>query len=318
MPESIKKNWFLLGLVSVALFTISDTSGISIKPGLWLKDHHGPDLVIVLIFFLSGLALDTSRVRTGLSDYKGTLVTLFLIFFISPLLTLPFSLLPLGPGVLIGLFLVSVMPTTLSSGVVMTGGAGGNMAHALLITIIANSVAVLTIPFSLSLLLSLSGDSRIIEIEQLPIILKIATLVLLPLIAGSIIRRTSTSIGTFLPYTGVLTQICILTMVWMALCRGRETIVTNIDAAVPIVGIIITFHLALILAGIVTAHCSGIGKGRRESIILMGGQKTLPLSVILQVSLFPEYGVALVVCVLHHIVHLIMDSFLTQYLKEKK
>jgi sodium/bile acid cotransporter 7 len=47
----------------------------------------------------------------------------------------------------------------------------------------------------------------------------------------------------------------------------------------------------------------------------MGGQKTLPLSIILQVSLFSQYGIALVVCVLHHIVHLAMDGYLVERLK---
>jgi sodium/bile acid cotransporter 7 len=47
----------------------------------------------------------------------------------------------------------------------------------------------------------------------------------------------------------------------------------------------------------------------------MGGQKTLPLSVILQVTLFPEYGLALAVCVVHHILHLITDAYLVEKLK---
>ena len=317
MLKSIKKNWFPFGLVLVVLITLADTGGILTDPGIWLKTHHGPDLVIILIFFLSGLVLDTSRIREGASDYLGTVISLILIFLVAPILALPFILLPLDTGILLGLFLVAVMPTTLSSGVVMTGGAGGNMAHALLITIIANSLAVVTIPFSLSLLLNLTTDSRLIEIEQIPIMLKIATLVLLPLSCGVALRRISSALTTFLPYTGILSQIGILSMVWMALCRGREAIVTNIAVAIPILAIIFIFHLALILSGIAMTRLGAIGKGRRESVILMGGQKTLPLSVILQVSLFPEYGVALVVCVLHHIVHLIMDAFLTSYLKER-
>jgi hypothetical protein len=47
----------------------------------------------------------------------------------------------------------------------------------------------------------------------------------------------------------------------------------------------------------------------------MDGQKTLPLSVILQVSLFPQYGLALVVCVVHHFVHLLMDGYLVGKLR---
>jgi len=316
--NSIKKNWFLLGLISVVLLTLADKNGIVTYAGIWLKTHHGPDLVIVLIFFLSGLVLDTSRIREGGSDYRGTVTALILIFISGPLLTLPFTLLPLDTGVLLGLFLVSVMPSTLSSGVVMTGSAGGNMAHALLITIIANSLAVITIPFSLNLLLNLTGYSRNIEIDQLPIMIKIATLVLLPLGCGMALRRKSSALTSFLPYTGILSQIGILSMVWMALCSGREAIVANVAVALPILIIIFIFHLAMILCGIAMTRLGAIEKGRRESVILMGGQKTLPLSVILQVSLFPEYGTALVVCVLHHIVHLIMDAFLTRYLKEKE
>jgi len=319
MVELLRKNWFMLGLIVIALVTLSDTQGTLTGWGLWLKTHHGPDFVIVLIFFLSGLALDTSRIRAGVSDHKGTMAALLLIFIIAPLLALPFTFLQLDTGVLLGLFLVAVMPTTLSSGVVMTGAAGGNMAHALLITIIANSLAVVTIPLSLGFLLSLMGDSRTIEIEQIPIMIKMATLVLLPLIAGSTLRNLDAApIRPLLPYIGICNQISVLTMVWIALCSGREVIAANIDVVLPVIGMIFSFHLALILAGMIMTHYGAIGKGRREGVILMGGQKTLPLSVILQVSLFPEYGVALVICVLHQIIHLIMDAFLAQYLKGKK
>jgi len=50
----------------------------------------------------------------------------------------------------------------------------------------------------------------------------------------------------------------------------------------------------------------------------MGGQKTLVLSVILQVSLFPQYGLALVVCVVHHILHLVMDGYLVGRLRHRQ
>lgn len=308
----------MLGLVGVALFTVSDSSGLTVTSGLWLKAHRGPDCVIVLIFFLSGLALDTRQIRTGFSDYRATFSALLLIFIASPLIAIVFGLLPLPTGIIIGLFLVSVMPSTLSSGVVMTGAAGGNMAHALLITITANSLAVITIPVVLRMLLSFTGDSRTVEIEQLPIMIKIASLVLLPLILGMVVRnRSGQLLHPFLPYTSLCNQIGILAVVWMALCQGREAIVASLGSIFPVMAITFSFHLILIIVALFTAHLSAIGKKRRESVILMGGQKTLALSVILQVSLFPDYGLALIVCVIHHIIHLIMDSFLVQYLKDK-
>jgi hypothetical protein len=54
---------------------------------------------------------------------------------------------------------------------------------------------------------------------------------------------------------------------------------------------------------------------RCASVLFVGGQKTLPLSVILQVSLFPQYGLALVACVMHHLIVLMMDGYLVGKLK---
>lgn len=47
---------------------------------------------------------------------------------IEPATAVLMGLASLDPGIRIGLFLVAVMRTTLSSGVVMTGAAGGNIA----------------------------------------------------------------------------------------------------------------------------------------------------------------------------------------------
>ena len=54
--------------------------------------------------------------------------------------------------------------------------------------------------------------------------IKIATLVLLPLIAGILTRSTFRErLRPFLPYTSTCNQVGILIMVWMALCTGRIT-----------------------------------------------------------------------------------------------
>jgi sodium/bile acid cotransporter 7 len=318
MLTILKKNWFILGLISAAIITVADGSGITTRPGLWLKTHNGPDIVIVVIFLLSGLSLSPRQIRNGLTDIKGTLTALCIIFIVAPVLAICFTILPLETGTLLGLLLVSAMPTTLSSGVVMTGASGGNMAHALLITILASSLAVVSIPVVFGWQLALIGDSRVIEIARIPIMIKISSLVLLPLVAGISLRHLfEQKLKPFLPLTTVCNQTGILLMVWMALCAGRASIVEELGAIFIIAALVFSFHLLLIIAGLLLTNLAGIARGRRESVIFMGGQKTLPLSVILQVSLFPEYGTALVVCVAHHIVHLIMDAYLINYLKKR-
>ena len=279
--------------------------------------HRGPDVVIVLIFFFSGLILNAREIRSGLMDTKGIAIALVIIFLVSPITGALFGMTSLSTGIKIGVFLVAVMPTTLSSGVVMTGAAGGNMAHALVITILANGLAVFTIPVALSLLLNLVGGTAVVTIDKLAIVMKLGFYVLLPLCTGLTIKFfTKSFMGRFALKLQVLNQWLVLGIVWMAMSQARDAII-NSGGSVGIVFLLVFgFHGILLSCAGLFSKLLKLGRGRRESVIFMGSQKTLPLSVILQVSLFPQYGLALVVCVLHHMVHLLMDGYLVGRLRK--
>ena len=316
MSALLKKYWFLAGLLCVFIVTVGDTSETVSGIGRWLKMHRGPDAVIVLIFFFSGLSLDVRQIRSGLMDVKSIAAALIVIFMVSPVAGALFGMTSLDTGVIIGIFLVAVMPTTLSSGVVMTGAAGGNMAQALAITILANGLAVFTIPVVLSLLLNLVGGSTVVYIDKPAIMIKIGLYVLLPLCMGLTIKYfTKSIIDRFALKMQTLNQCLVLGIVWMAMSQARDAIVDSGASVAVVFFLVFSFHGILLAAAGFLDRLLKLGKGRRESVIFMGGQKTLPLSIILQVSLFPEYGLALVVCVLHHMIHLLMDGYLVGKLR---
>ncbi len=316
MPDLIKKYWFLIGLLLVFAVTLADTSETVSGIGRWFKMHGGPDTVIVLVFFLSGLRLNAWQIKSGLMDIKGIVTALIIIFLVAPATAAFIGLVPLDTGIVIGIFLVAVMPTTLSSGVVMTGAAGGNMAHALVITVFANGLAIFTIPFILSLLLTLVGGTAVVSVDKLAIMIKLLFLVLLPLCIGLTVKfYTKSFIERFIPKLARANECLILVMVWMGMSQARDAILGSVELVGIIFLLVFGFHgILLATAGLFTVLLK-LGKGRRESVIFMGGQKTLPLSVILQMSLFPQYGIALVVCVMHHMVHLLMDGYLVGKLK---
>jgi solute carrier family 10 (sodium/bile acid cotransporter), member 7 len=313
------KYWFMLALMLLALITMADTHQWTVSAGRYLKGHAGPDIVIFFIFFFSGLALDARLLRKGLGDFRASLAALLLIFLFAPLIALGFGYLPLDIQILTGLFLVAVMPSTLSTGVVMTQASGGNMAHALFITILANILAVFTIPLVLSLLLGTLGDVRSIQIDKVAIMLKIAGLVLAPLAAGVALQYAGRRwIAPLQRRTPLINQLLVLAIVWMGMTQSRAALMAGGRAILPIAAAAGGFHLLLVLTALALCKFFVIGPRRRESVIFMGGQKTLPLSVILQVTLFPEYGLALAFCVVHHVLHLIMDAYLVEKLKPHK
>ncbi|MFC1567537.1 bile acid:sodium symporter [Thermodesulfobacteriota bacterium] len=317
MPELIKRYWFIAGLLLVCAGTLVDTTATVSNTGRWLKNHGGPDAVIVLIFFFSGLILNPGQIKAGLMDIEGILAAQLLIFLIAPVMAACFGLTPLDTGIKIGIFLVAVMPSTLSSGVVMTGAAGGNMAQALVITILANGLAVFTIPIALGLLLNMVGGTTVVSLDKSAIMLKLGLLVLLPLSCGLTTKHYLKSLTERLgKKLQVLNQCLVLGIVWMAMSQARQMIITGGHMIGIIFMLVFSFHGMLLVAGGVVTFLLKMGKGRRESVIFMGGQKTLPLSIILQVSLFPQFGLALVVCVLHHMIHLLMDGYLVGRLKD--
>jgi sodium/bile acid cotransporter 7 len=249
-------------------------------------------------------------------DIKGITVALTIIFIVSPLVASLLCRAPLATGIVIGMFLVAVMPTTLSSGVVMTGASGGNMAHALAITILANILAVFTIPMVLSYLLTFIGGATVITIDKSAIMTKIGTLVILPLGLGLGIKLYATSFIDRLASTlQIANQLLVLAIVWMAMSLARDTIIASDGRIGTILLLVAFFHGILLAVAGISIGFLKIPKGKRESVLFMGCQKTLPLSVVLQVALFPQYGLALVVCVLHHMIHLLMDGYLVGKLK---
>ena len=318
MLDKIKKHWFLMGLAVIFSATLMDGAEIVAKIGIWSKSNHGADAAIFIIFLFSGFLLNAEQIRTGIKDIKSIIPALILIFIAAPAISLGFGMTTLDTGIKIGIFLVAIMPTTLSSGVVMTGSAGGNMAGALVTTIIANAMAVFTVPITLPLLLGFIGFSAAASIDKSTIMIKLGTLVLLPLFIGLAARSMQvfrSVLSNYSVHLQNMNQFLILLIVWMALSQARPTILANSGDIMTILGCVAIFHGSLLAVGVLTIGVFHLKPGQRESTLLMGCQKTLPLSIILQITLFPQFGIALVVCVLHHFIQLTMDSIVVVKLK---
>jgi sodium/bile acid cotransporter 7 len=311
----IQKRWFLFALSAVCALTLIDTSEAVADLGKWVKSQRGPDAVIFLIFLASGLVLEADQIRKGIQDVKGTAVALGIMFIIAPAVAYASTMVPMDPGIRIGLFLVAVMPTTLTSGVVMTVSAGGNMAHALLITLLGNGLSVFTVPLSLGLLLGVGPEGGALPLEKGRMMLQIALLVLVPLFIGLAAKPGSSSIASSLQRgVPVFNQCMILAIVWMALSGARDAVLSGGAESLYVLALSFVFHGVLLAIAFLATALFRLGPGRRESVLFMGGQKTLPLSILLQTTLFPDYGLALAFCVIHHFVHLMMDGYLVHRL----
>ncbi|WP_245743000.1 bile acid:sodium symporter [Desulfobacula phenolica] len=312
MMQTIKKQWFLFSLVLVFVTVIFDQSDSLVKIGIFLKDNNCPEGMIFLIFIISGLLIESDQIKAGIKDIKSTVLALTVIILIAPMAAGLLCLFPIDTGVAVGLFIVAVMPTTLSSGIVMTGAAGGNMAHALFVTILSNFIGIFSIPIILSVLLSFLHQEKELVIDQGAIISKLILLVLFPLMIGIVARAKVFNSETLDKFKlQVINQWMIIGIVFISLAGAKQVLLGKGPAFFSILIVVSVFHLMLLGVSFLLVKIFRVEKGRCESIIFMGSQKTLALSVMIQVTYFNEFGIALLVCVSHHIVHLMIDGYLS-------
>ena len=157
------------------------------RPGLYMAELPTQYVAVSIIFFLSGLMLKTDEVHAALAAWKATSWGCVSILFATPFLgaVIAFQL-PMEPAFQFGLALFCCMPTTLTSGVALTAQARGNVALALLLTVLTNIVGIFTVPFVLAHLLSSLGQ---VELSAGDLFAKLCLSILLPLGVGKYLRR---------------------------------------------------------------------------------------------------------------------------------
>lgn len=185
----IRRNGFLLGLISAV-----GLAYLLPEPGA----RHGrlhPDLInhagIALILFLQGISLALEKVKSGASNWRLHVIIQSFTFVIFPLVgVLMYAVVPLiwpaePQAIRQGLLYLCVLPSTISTSVVLTAVAHGNVAGALFNAALSNIVGVVLTPLLVHGLMQTSGQSG----SMGSLMLKITLLTLLPFFVGMALRR---------------------------------------------------------------------------------------------------------------------------------
>jgi solute carrier family 10 (sodium/bile acid cotransporter), member 7 len=170
----------LFGLAFAILLGIAaPTPGKAV--GRWPFDV--PNTCVSLIFFFAGLKLKTEELRNAVKFPKALLIGVILILFVTPLFGFIFLALDGAmeyPEFVTGLTMFAVLPTTISSGVVITGLAKGNVGLSLVLSVSTNIIGVLTVPFMLAFVLGADGS----EMKPWELLGKLCLTILVPVVIG--------------------------------------------------------------------------------------------------------------------------------------
>ncbi len=184
-----RANGFILGLLAAVLLAFA-FPGPGSHGGVLHADAVN-NLGIALILFLQGLSLAFEQVRNGAGNWRLHTIIQGFTFVVFPIVGLLFAfLVPLAwPGepaaIRDGFLYLCVLPSTVSTSVVLTAVARGNTAGALFNAALSNIAGVVATPLLVQLLMNRTGSSGSFG----PLLLQITLLTLLPFAAGMILRR---------------------------------------------------------------------------------------------------------------------------------
>lgn len=290
-------------------------------PGRWLADNTELSTAcVVFIFLVSGLKLKTDEITEALSDWLGIIVGLVLILGVTPLMGFAAREVPLGSdAVSNGFALFFAMPTTISSGVVLTTQAKGNKAMALFFSVVTNMLGTVTAPFFLGVLLRGDGVTED-TVDVVGILARLALTVVLPLLVGKCLRWFDVVRSMAKVWSNQLklaSSFILVLIPWMKVSESSSQI-AELDGGIiaAMFGLGAGFHVVLLIVNAVVVLLVPLSNASRKAIIIMGSQKTVAIAVAF-LALLPDAmqpGVMVIPAIISHFSQIVIDAFVATWL----
>lgn len=291
-------------LIAVAVAFALPEPGIAFK-GLKLSGLKMNDLLIILIFLVCGwqTTADLKMDRKFACVFtSGAFITLILAPFAGWVIARAFSL---DPFIAAGLMVIASMPPTLSSGVVITGTAGGNTLLAMTVTIGYSFIGVFILPVILPLLMPEGAE---IHVRPLKMLTDLALLVILPAVAGVGLRLLTRK---KLPsWCGHIPSLCVILLVWGFSSGARSTMLKFPVSTLLAAGAgSLLLHLALMAGMWYGSALFKAGIPERKAMLFTGASKTLTIALA-TLSILDASGEAVVPCMVFYFLQMLIDSSL--------
>ena len=272
--QFLKKQWFLIALGFCLLLGFTARHAVLAICGSEVVRYS----VVAFVLFLMALPLEPTVIKKTLSKPWAAGLGIGFNIVLLPLFAWPIAKL-IGGEYGEGLFVAVAAPCTMASAAVWTRRAGGNHAAAICVTVFTNFFCFLIMPFWVGLY---SGESTNIAAGKM--ILKLALVVVLPMLIAQILRLSPTVshvAKSQKPKISILAQCGILFMVAAGAAQTSERFVNSpadsfsVTQLAWVVLAANLIHITILFAGIWTAKKIGLSKEDCIAVGFAGSQKDL-------------------------------------------
>lgn len=279
---------------------------------------------ISFIFFSYGLKLSPQKLKAGLRYWQLHFLIQSTTFVLFPVLVISAKAMwpVLVPDLIwLGLFYLAVLPSTVSSSVVMVSIAGGNLPAAIFNASISSLLGVFLTPLWMGWYLQTSTGA----FDFLPIIGKLTLQVLVPVALGFGLHQ---HFGLFAEKhrqkLRFFDQTIILIIVYISFCesfarqlfRGLST--TDLIS----LGLGLGFFFFLVLGLVFTlSRWLGLNRGNLVTALFCGSKKSLVQGTVMSKVFFPDValaGLVLLPIMIYHALQLIFATILAQNISRQQ
>lgn len=324
-PSAIKRNGFILGLLcAVGLAFVFPQPGAK---GGWMHPDVVNNVGVALILFLQGLAMAVERMKSGAGNWRLHVIVQGFTFILFPIVGLLFHEIarvvwPDEPSALRDGFLyLCVLPSTVSTSVVLTSVAKGNTAGAIFNAALSNILGVLLTPLLVRLLMQANGQTATFG----PLLLKITLLTLVPFAVGMGLRPFVRKwIDSHRRWLNILSNGVILFIVYTAFCDSVEgRIWEQYGVALTVQVLLAVAVLFTTVSSLVwlTATIARLGREDFIAAFFCSVKKTLAMGVPLAQLIFgakAELGLILLPIMFYHPFQLFVCGLLANRFSNQK
>ncbi|ELO4021822.1 bile acid:sodium symporter family protein [Vibrio fluvialis] len=300
----LKKEWFLVGMVvAIALATVTSEFG---RSGGVIHLDQLTGIGIAIVFFLHGLGLSPQAIKAGLTNWRLHVYIQMATFVVYPILWVIFgeAFLAYMPSALaFGFCYLLVLPSTISSSVAMTSVGKGNVPGAIFNASLSSILGVFITPLLIQLFMGFEG----VQLDLLDSVISISKLLLLPMIAGQIMRPYLVEwVDRHKAVVNKVDKYVILLIVYNAFC---DSVVNGIWSEFS-VGLLATSIIICTVILLVMVHLIQWGARRTKftlpdevAAVFCGTKKTLAAGIPMAKVIFgadPSLGMILLPIMLYH------------------
>lgn len=285
---------FMLAIIAAAVIaSILPARGAGVPVLRWVNL-----LMIGALFYLYGARLSTEEAIAGLRHWRLHGVILGFTYVVFPLLGLVLNWAlrdALPRDLLLGVFYVTLLPSTVNSSITFTSIARGNIAGAIVSASASNLIGVLLTPLLVVALMSTTSGVTITGSAVVDIVVQL----LVPFVLGQLTRRwTGAWVVRNKAWLKYWDQATIVLIVYSAFSQGmREGIWGQVDSGQLLLVLVINVALIALLLWLTWAVAARLhfNRGDRIAIQFCGTKKSLASGLPMATVLFAGQSVGLIV-----------------------